>query len=55
MVAQAHLDSLLGRLEREGLQARVESVEPEPGDVGIMGRANEYEGGFVILTISHGS
>ena len=51
---QAHLDRLLERAERLRLKVNVEQQEVDPEAVGIIGRENEYEGGFVLLTFERG-
>lgn len=49
---QAHLDRLLQQAGCVGLRVSVEQLDIDPQAVGIVGRENEYEGGFVLLTIS---
>lgn len=47
---QEHLDRLLEQAEQVGLDFRVEQQTVDPEAVGIAGRKDEYEGGFVLLT-----
>ena len=50
---QAHLDRLVEKAHSLGLEVEIEQQEVDAEAVGIVGRENEYEGGFVLLTISH--
>lgn len=50
---QAHLDTFLAEVSLWGLAAVVDKAEVDAKDVGIVGREQEYEGGFVIVTVTH--
>lgn len=52
MRLQALLDRLIKAAGRVGLCIDVEPQDVDPEAVGIVGRENEYEGGFVLLTVS---
>lgn len=50
---QAHLQRLLAELAARGMIAAAEKAEVDPKDVGIVGREDEYEGGFVVVKVMH--
>lgn len=53
MFLQEHLESLLQAAERRGLKTQIERETFDDESVGIVGREDEYEGGFVTVTLFH--
>ena len=52
-ILQMFLDRLLEQCGVKSLHVSMKHVEVDPESVGIVGREHEYEGGFVMLTITH--
>lgn len=50
---QAILDTFMSLVEGMQMLAEVKRVEASEEDRGILGLARDYEGGFVIITVSH--
>ena len=52
---QEIFDRLKIELELRLMKVRIDAVQPMADDRGTVGKEHEYEGGFVLIAVQHGT
>ncbi len=52
---QAIFDQFVVELNNRQMKLKILPVQPKADDHGIVGKQHDYEGGFVLIAVQHGS
>ncbi len=53
LLVQAHFDELGQQAIQQKLLIKTQPIDPPQANQGVYGQPHDYEGGFVLLTVTH--